>query len=91
MDEDVITARLSEQIRRDYPEVEEEVADALRSLAVDIVYSRQDSERLLGAAVFMAAGDVDRLVEALQLGRIDWRDLLVAGGARPRGLAAGHG
>ena len=37
-------------------------------------------ERLQTAAVIASHGQIDRLVDALDLAKIDWRDLLVLGG-----------
>ncbi|WP_157876803.1 hypothetical protein [Streptomyces graminilatus] len=82
MAEDAISARLGERVRRDFPDadVARGVAGALRVLAVELGGSQQDMERLLAAAVLIAAGDVDRFRSAVRLAREDWRDLLVAGG-----------
>ncbi|MFG2478570.1 hypothetical protein [Streptomyces fagopyri] len=52
---------------------------ALRLLGGELEDSRQSTERLLAAAVLIAAGDVERFRSAVRLGRADWRDLLVAG------------
>jgi hypothetical protein len=40
----------------------------------------QDTERLQAAVVLVASGDESRLESALAMGRLDWRDLLVAAG-----------
>lgn len=82
MDEDVISARLHERIRRDFPDAEVAwgIVGALRVLAVELEDSRQSVERLLTAAVVIAAGDVERFRSAIRLARTDWRDLLMAGG-----------
>jgi hypothetical protein len=79
--EDVISARLHARVRRDFPDadVARGVAGALRVLADELANSLQDTERLLAAAVFIAAGDVDRFRSAIRLARTDWRDLLMAG------------
>ncbi|WP_369248528.1 hypothetical protein [Streptomyces sp. R41] len=78
---DLISARLQERIRRDFPDadVARGVVGGLRVLAVELEDSRQSSERLMAAAVLIAAGDVDRFRSAVRLARADWRDLLMAG------------
>lgn len=82
MDDDVISERLRRRVRRDFPEAEaaKGVFGALRVLAAELAASRQDIERLLAAAVFIAAGDIDRFISAVRCARTDWRDLLMAGG-----------
>ncbi|WRZ91236.1 hypothetical protein OHB54_20455 [Streptomyces sp. NBC_01007] len=81
MDEDLVSARLYERIRRDFPDahVARGVAGALSALAVELEESQQDTERLLTVAVLIAAGDIPRFRSAIRLARTDWRDLLVAG------------
>ncbi|MFD8910014.1 hypothetical protein [Streptomyces sp. NPDC059575] len=81
-DDDGISARLRKRIRRDFPdaEVARGVAGALRGLAEELEYWGQDPERLMAAALFVADGKVRGLREAVLLGRVDGRDLLVAGG-----------
>ncbi|WP_371598539.1 hypothetical protein [Streptomyces sp. NBC_00564] len=81
MAEDVISARLHARIRRDFPDaaVARGVVGALRVLAVELEDSRQSTERLLAAAVVIAAGDVERFRSAIHLARTDWRDLLMSG------------
>jgi hypothetical protein len=82
MSGEVISARLHRRIQRDFPGVRlaERVENGLGALVSDLVVSRQNTERLLAAAVFSAAGDFNRFRDVLHLGREDWRDLLVAGG-----------
>ncbi|MDT7845072.1 hypothetical protein [Streptomyces justiciae] len=82
MAEEPITARLHTRIERDFPEpgAAKGIEGALRVLAGELEGSRQDTERLLAAAVLIADGDVDRFRSAVRLGRQDWRDLLVSGG-----------
>ncbi|MEU1414006.1 hypothetical protein [Streptomyces sp. NPDC005731] len=79
--DDLISARLHERIRRDFPEPDAArgVVGALRVLGVELEDSRQSTERLLAAAVVFAAGDVERFRLAVRLARADWRDLLMAG------------
>lgn len=79
MEQDRISARLHERIRRDFPDADaaRAIVYALRTLAVGLETSRQDMERLLAAAVFFAAGDIAQFY--LVIGQ-DWRDLLMDGG-----------
>ncbi|MFD8422393.1 hypothetical protein [Streptomyces sp. NPDC059466] len=81
MVEDVISARLHERIRRDFPDADAArgVEGALRILGAELEDSRQSTERLLTAALVIAAGDIDRFRSAVRLARTDWRDLLMAG------------
>ncbi|MET7544761.1 hypothetical protein ABZS94_03120 [Streptomyces sp. NPDC005500] len=81
MDGDVISERLHRRIRRDFPDqdVVKGVVGALRVLADELSSSRQDTERLLAAAVFIAAGNLNRFISAVQIARKDWRDLLLGG------------
>ncbi|MFV5995167.1 hypothetical protein ACNPQM_22625 [Streptomyces sp. NPDC056231] len=81
MDDDVISERLRRRVRRDFPEAEvaKGVFGAMRVLAAELADSRQDTERLLAAAVFIADGDIGRFIAAVRGARTDWRDLLVAG------------
>lgn len=82
MADDLISARLHGRIRRDFPDadVARGIIGALRIPAVELEDSLQSTERLLTAAVVIAAGDVDRFRSAVRLARTDWRDLLMAGG-----------
>jgi hypothetical protein len=41
---------------------------------------QQEPERLLAAVVICADGSADRFRSAIELGKRDWRDLLVAAG-----------
>lgn len=76
---DRVSGRLLGRVRRDFPDgdVARAIVYALRKLAVDLESSRQDTERLLAAAVFAAAGDVSLFYLLI---RQDWRDLLMDGG-----------
>ncbi|MEV6482774.1 hypothetical protein [Streptomyces sp. NPDC051576] len=82
MAEDLISGRLRRRIRRDFPDTDAArgIVGALRILAVELEDSGQSTERLLTAAVLIAAGDVERFRRAIRLARTDWRDLLMAGG-----------
>jgi len=55
-------------------------ADQAAQLLGVVESGNQDRERVLAAVVLGARGDVDTLGQLIELSRIDWRDLLVAGG-----------
>ncbi len=46
----------------------------------DEVSGGQNPERVAAALAFLGAGDMTRFREAIELLRIDWRDVLVAAG-----------
>ena len=59
----------------------EDVDHALLELmAMADTGERPASERVMAAAVIVSKGDLEELVKAAELVRIDWRDLLVMGG-----------
>jgi hypothetical protein len=80
--EESISVRLHARVQRDFPDpgAAKGIEGALRKLAEELKDSRQDTERLLAAAVLIARGDVDRFRAAVRIARQDWRDLLVSGG-----------
>lgn len=70
------------RIRRDFPEPGS-ANGVLRLIAdgpweTDIDPAR--TERVQAAIVILAAGDLSRLREALDLAKLDWRDVLVSAG-----------
>lgn len=71
-----LTARLVARVRSDYTAEETLVIEELREASS----GGQDRERVLAAIVLGAAGDLDRLCELVELSRLDWRDVLCAGG-----------
>jgi hypothetical protein len=75
-----LTLRLSERIHRDFPAgTADKVASYLASLT-DEALGWQDPERVLTAIVLASAGQWDRFLSIVRLLRLDWRDVLVAGG-----------
>lgn len=66
------------RIHTDFPHHASLVLERLHTLHGLVSGSRQDSERILGAVIIHATGRLDRLDDALELARLDWRDLLVA-------------
>lgn len=76
-----LTPRLKERIRRDFGPGSDAVISLLTRYVAGLPNAEtQDPERLQAAPVLIAAGDVDALRRALELGLADWRDLLVGAG-----------
>ncbi|MDH6465591.1 hypothetical protein M2302_005793 [Micromonospora sp. A200] len=75
------TKRLITRIRRDFPAPgsSDEVIRWLTQLPSD-AYGRQDPERVQTALVLAASGQWSQFVAGIELLRVDWRDVLVAGG-----------
>jgi hypothetical protein len=74
------TQRLVSRIRRDFtPPGVAEVIDWLGGLP-DEAYGHQDAERIQTALVIAASGHLARFRAGIRLLRLDWRDVLVAGG-----------
>ena len=75
-----VSERLRRRIARDFaPGAAEEVVRALSELPYDAL-GGQDGERVLTAIVLSSQGELPRFEAALALLRLDWRDVLVAGG-----------
>lgn len=75
----MVSLRLQRFVRAQF--VADEVDDVLLSLmGMGESGGRPASERVQAAAVIVSRGDIDKLGEAIELARIDWRDLLVMGG-----------
>ncbi len=78
----MVSARLERWIRSTYPGIS---ADAvLRELAAlereEAAFGGQNPERVAAALAFIGGGDMTRFREAVELLRIDWRDVLVVAG-----------
>lgn len=77
-------SRLERRIRRDFPAPgsAEGVLMRLAELPDQTGYADAVlvSERVQAAIVLLAAGDVGRFKQAIDLARADWRDILVAAG-----------
>ena len=71
-----ITSRLRRRLRADFGDEYREVVDDL----VTAEPGGQDRERVLAAIVLGAGGDRAALRDLTALSRLDWRDVLVAGG-----------
>ncbi len=76
-----LSPRILARIARDFPDSRaSEVADLLSALDPPLHHSPDGDERLCGAVLIVAGGDVDQLLEATALAELDWRDLFVSAG-----------
>jgi hypothetical protein len=76
-----LSPRILARVVRDFPGGRaSEVADVLLALDPQRPHSPDGDERLCGAVLICAGGDVDRLLEAAALAELDWRDLFVLAG-----------
>ncbi|GAA3453783.1 hypothetical protein [Dactylosporangium matsuzakiense] len=74
------TQRLIKRIERDFtPAHAREVIGWLTGLAPES-YGRQDEGRVQAALVLRARGNLREFISLVELMRLDWRDLLMAGG-----------
>jgi hypothetical protein len=73
-----VSDRLTRRVECDFGRDAPGVLAVLAGLA-DEAYG-QDPERVQAALVLMARGDGSRFARAVDLLRIDWRDVLVGGG-----------
>ena len=71
-----LTARVRARIRRDLPDRHDDVQKVLESANS----GNQDRERVVAAIILSANGDLRWLHQAVELSRLDWRDVLVNGG-----------
>jgi hypothetical protein len=74
-----LTPRLAAAINARFPRDAEFVRAVLEDLDEE-GFGGQDPERVRAAIFFMTAGDLNRLGYAIDLLRVDWRDVLVFGG-----------
>ena len=78
----VITPRIRERLEREYPAPADLVAarELIERIPAELAVWREVSEgdRVEAAALTVAAGDLGKLKEAVELALLDWRDLLVA-------------
>jgi hypothetical protein len=70
-----ITPRLARRIRADFADDPEHVMELLES----VESSNQGRERVVAAVVLGSHGDVQVLQQLIDLSRLDWRDVLIAG------------
>jgi hypothetical protein len=75
-----LTPRLRRRIGRDFPAGSAEMVISYLLAVVDSAFDGQGSERVEAAVVIASHGEWDRFKAMLQLLRLDWRDVLMAGG-----------
>ncbi|SHN22832.1 hypothetical protein [Actinacidiphila paucisporea] len=77
------STRLERRIRRDFPEPGSapEILRILNALPDAAGYANEElrSERIRAAIVLFARGDITKFRQAVELAKLDWRDVLVAG------------
>lgn len=75
--------RLERRIRRDFPEPgsASEILRILDALPDAAGYDKENlrSERIRAAIVLFAGGDITKFRQAVELAKVDWRDVLIAG------------
>jgi hypothetical protein len=74
-----LTPRLRRRIRRDFPAGSAEVVIGYLEALADNAFDGQGRERVQAAVVIASGGQWDRFKSMLELLRLDWRDVLMAG------------
>lgn len=74
LDARTMSNRVERRIARDFR------GESQRATVVALVSDLSDTERVQAAVVIVAAGSVDAARDAVELARLDWRDLLVNAG-----------
>lgn len=69
-----VSDRLRRRIERDFP------APGSAASVTEMVAAAGQSERIQAAVVLRRRGDLDRLRDACELARLDWRDVLAGAG-----------
>ncbi|HXW44288.1 MAG TPA: hypothetical protein VEL03_05855 [Streptosporangiaceae bacterium] len=69
-----VSDRLRRRIEHDFP------APGSATSVAAMVAAASQSERIQAAVVFCARGQLDRLRDACQLAKLDWRDVLAGAG-----------
>jgi len=76
-----LSDRIRARIDRDFSgDRKPQVVQLLATLLPPLHHSPGGDERLCGAILILADGDIDRLLEAAAQAERDWRDVLVAAG-----------
>lgn len=76
-----LSPRILAQIARDFPGSRgSQVVELLTALDLPLHRSPEGDERICGAILIFADGDIDQVLEAAALAELDWRDLLVSAG-----------
>lgn len=69
-----VSDRLCRRIERDFP------APGSAASVAEMVAAASEAERIQAGVVFCGRGHLDRLRDACELARLDWRDVLVGAG-----------
>ncbi|MEU0069932.1 hypothetical protein ABZ027_10390 [Streptomyces sp. NPDC006332] len=78
-----LTVRVEKRIAQDFPGRDGRVVGELLAELVNHLTERgdrEDKERIAAATLLCGRGRVDRLLDAVQLAKEDWRDVLVGAG-----------
>ncbi|MDL5201394.1 hypothetical protein [Streptomyces sp. ALI-76-A] len=84
----VLTTRVERRIAEDFPGRDGQVVGELLAGLVNHLTDRgdaEDKERIAAATLLCGRGRVDRLLDAVQLAKEDWRDVLVGAGLADAG------
>jgi hypothetical protein len=75
-----LSPRLRRRIEHDFPPGSAEMVLSYLGTLADTAYGGQSCERVQAAVVLASRGQWDRFKPMLQLVKLDWRDVLMAGG-----------
>lgn len=78
-----LTARVEKRIAQDFSGRHGQVVEGLLAELVHHLTERgdgEDKERIAAATLLCGRGRLDRLLDAVQLAKEDWRDVLVGAG-----------
>lgn len=75
-----LTPRLRRRIAHDFPPGSADMVLSYLGTLADSAYGGQSRERVQAALVLASRGQWDRFKSVLRLLRLDWRDVLMAGG-----------
>lgn len=84
----VLTPRVERRITKDFPGRDGQVVEGLLAGLVNHLADRgdtEDRERIAAATLLCGQGRVDRILDAVQLAKEDWRDVLVGAGLADAG------
>lgn len=83
-----LTVRVEKRIAKDFPGRDGQIVGELLAELVHHLTERgdrEDKERIAAATLVCGQGKVDRLLDAVQLAKQDWRDVLVGAGLADAG------
>jgi hypothetical protein len=77
----MVSRRLERRVRSDFSPTEAEAVLArLGTLQLRLDRSPEETERIQGAVLLLAAGDSERFIDAAASAELDWRDVLLWSG-----------